>query len=30
VALKHEYTVWISNLRIFHMPFSMSKNSLCV
>jgi hypothetical protein len=26
-APKHVYTVWIFNTRIFHMPFSMSKNS---
>jgi hypothetical protein len=29
-APKHEYTIWIFNLRIFHMPFSMSKNSFCM
>jgi hypothetical protein len=29
-APKHEYTIWIFNLRIFHMPFSMSKNGLCM
>jgi hypothetical protein len=29
-AQKHELTVWIFNLRIFHMPFSMSKNGLCI
>jgi hypothetical protein len=25
---KHVHTIWISNTRIFHMPFSMSKNGL--
>jgi hypothetical protein len=29
-APKHKHTVWIFNLRIFHMPFSMSKNGLCM
>ena len=29
-ASKHEFTVWIFNLKIFHMPFSMSKNGLCL
>jgi hypothetical protein len=29
-ALKHEHTIWIFNLRIFHMPFSMSKNGHCM
>jgi hypothetical protein len=29
-APKHEHDVWIFNLRIFHMPFSMSKNGLCI
>jgi hypothetical protein len=27
---KHEHTFWIFNLRFFHMPFSMSKNDLCM
>jgi hypothetical protein len=27
---KHVHTTWISNPRIFHMPFSMSKNGLCM
>jgi hypothetical protein len=27
---KHVHTVWIFNTRIFHMPFSMSKNGLCM
>jgi hypothetical protein len=29
-APKHEHTIWIFNLRIFYMPFSMSKNGLCM
>jgi hypothetical protein len=29
-APKHEHIVWIFNLRIFHMPFSMSKKGLCM
>jgi hypothetical protein len=29
-APKHVQTVWIFNTRIFHMPFSMSKNGLCM
>jgi hypothetical protein len=29
-APKHEHNVWIFNLRIFHMPFSMSTNSHCL
>jgi hypothetical protein len=27
---KHVHTIWIFNTRIFHMPFSMSKNGLCM
>jgi hypothetical protein len=29
-APKHERTIWIFNLKFFHMPFSMSKNGLCM
>jgi hypothetical protein len=27
---KHVHTVWIFNIRIFHMPFPLSKNGLCM
>jgi hypothetical protein len=29
-ALKHVFTVQISNPRIFHMLFLLSKNGLCM
>jgi hypothetical protein len=29
-APEHVHTVWIFNARIFYMPFSMSKNGLCM
>jgi hypothetical protein len=29
-APKHEHTIWIFNLGIFCMPFSMSKNGICM
>jgi hypothetical protein len=30
VALEHVSTIWIFNLRIFHMLFLLSKNGLCM
>jgi hypothetical protein len=29
-APRHVYTVWIFNTRTYHMPFSLSKNGLCM